>query len=283
MSNKALKISLEGFLKILREAARKHKNGLLHYTTMPAFKSMVDSKKVYFSLLQSSNDKGECNDNRHYMMCFTYGRAENIGLWDIYGVPREKAIRLKFPNRDIMDWLESAKQKELQYYGVRNRGNPVLLKDANPKVLICDVAYYDGRDGNIFTHDGTNYRIPYNERTGRKPCQDPRLAPYVKKWAWWYEREVRIVLEFDKPVSKGEPFQRIAVDFEGPLESSLEGDGEILLGPWCRRRPENVQKRDFPNAIVKMSDYADDVDLRTPCQECGKLKRLKQKLCKCKK
>lgn len=284
MSDKALKISLEGLLKMLRESARKHKNGLLHYTTMPAFKSMIDSGKVYFSLLQSSNDKNECKDNRHYMMCLTYGKEENIGLWGIYGVPWEKSIRLKFPNREIMDWLESAEKKDLQYYGIRNRGNPVLLKDASPKVLICDVAYY-GCDGNIFTHDGTNYRVTYNGRSGRKPYQYPCLAPYVKKWAWSYEREVRIVLEFDKPVlnSKGEPFRRIAVDFEGPLESALEGGGEILLGPWCRRRLENVRKRDFPKAIVVQSEFMNKINLRTPCQECAKLKRMKRMLCKYKK
>ena len=288
MSNKARKISLEGFLKMLRKAGRGHKNGLLHYTTMPSFKSMIDSRKVYFSLLNSSNDKGECNDNRHYMMCFTYGIEENVGLWGIYGIPWKESIWLKFPNRDIMDWLESAKNKELQYYGVRNRGNPVLLKDANPKILISDVGYYDGEHGNIFTHDRTNYRVPCNGRTGCNPCQDPRLAPYVKQWAWSYEHEVRIVLEFDKPVrnSKGQPFRRLAVDFEEPLEALLEGKGEIRLGPWYRRGRENVWKKNFPNALVVQSVFANSehkINLRTPCQECDKLKRLKRMLCKYKK
>ena len=285
MSDKALKRSFEGFLKMLRNAARRHKNGLLHYTTMPSFKSMVDSKKVYFSLLQSSNDKGEYEDNRYYMMCFTYGKEENIGMWGIYGVPRKKSIRLKFRCRHILAWLESTKNKNLQYYGVKNRGknrgNLVLLKNANPKVSICDVAYYSGNDDNIFTHNGKTYRVTCDGQSVDKPCKDPRLAPFAKKWAWSYEREVRIVLEFDKPVldSKGKLFRRIAVDFEEPLAALLKGEGGILLGPWYKRLPENVQKRDYPKAKVTQSDFRDVINLRTPCFDCDKVKRLKRMLC----
>ncbi len=290
MQSKAIAISMERFLKKLRKSGRTHTNGLLHYTTMPAFKSMIESSQVYFSLLGSSDDKGECakserEDRYYYMLCFTYGKEENIGMWSIYGVPWKQSIRLKFPHCDIKDWIESVANKDVQYYGVRNRRNQVLLEDANPKVSICDVAYYDGKDGNIFIHDGKTYRILSDDRAGVKPCTDRRFVPYVKKWAWSFEREVRIVLEFGDEVldSKGSPFRRIAVDFEGPLDAALEGNGEILLGPWCKRFPENVQKRDFPNAIVKKSDYTEDVNLRTHCKGCKRLMRLKRKTGKCKK
>ena len=281
MANKALKRTMEVFLRMLRSSARKHMQGLRHYTTMSSLMKMITSEKIYFSLLQNSNDGGEDKSTCHYMLCFNYEKEENIALWALYGVPRNDSIRLTFLHSDIMAWLDSVKNGELEFYGVEDARRSVLLKDACPKVSVCDVAYYGGTGGNIFTHKGKTFRVVCEGQRDRKPYQDSRLKPYAKKWAWSYEQEVRIVLEFDKPVfnSKGKPYGRIAVDFDEPLQALLEGHGGIRLGPWCRRSAETVRKRCFPKASIQESAFKDLVKFRTPCSECDKKKR---KSCKCK-
>ena len=278
MSNKLLKQSMESFLKMLCRSARNHKQGLHHYTTMSAFVRMLDSEKAYFSLLRTSNDGGEYKSDRHYMMCFSYGKEENIGLWGIYGIPRDESICLTFPSKEIMDWLASAKNDEIEFFGVEDRRRTVLLKDVCPNVSICDVAYYGG---NVFTHREKNFRVVGGRQTGIEPCQDPRLAPYVKKWAWSYEHEVRIVLEFDKPVlnSRGEPCERIAVDFDEPLQALRSGAGKIILGPWFRRSANTIRNRGFSKANIVPSEFTGMISLRTPCFECEDKRR---KSCKCK-
>lgn len=272
MSKKPLKRPLEAFMRMLRSSARNHTQGLRHYTTMSSFMKMAGSEQVYFSLLQDSNDGGEYETNRHYMLCFNYEKEENIALWGTYGVPRNESIRLTFPYDVIMDWLDAVKHGELAFYGVENKSRTVPLKDASPHVSMCDVAYY----GNgIFTHKGKKFLVTRDGRPDDKSHLDLPLAPYAKKWAWSYEQEVRIVLEFDKPVlnSKGKAFERIAVDFDEPLQALRDGLGEIRLGPWCGRSAETVRKRGFPKANVVSSEFTDQVKLRTPCSECDPEKR----------
>ena len=132
MSDKPLKRSLGAFLKMLHRSARNHKNGLRHYTTMTSFVRMQDSGQVYFSLLPNSNDGGEYKSNRHYMMCFNFGKEENIALWSLYGVPHADSICLTFPHRDIMEWFDSAKEGGLSFYGLEDKRRSVLLNDACP-------------------------------------------------------------------------------------------------------------------------------------------------------
>ena len=278
MSNKPVKLSLEAFLKKLRSSARNHTQGLRHYTAMSSFMKMSSSEQVYFSLLSKSNDCGEDESKRHYMLCFNYEKEENVALWGIYGVPRNESIRLTFPHDVIMDWFDAVKHGELVCYGVENKSRTIPLKDVCPHVSICDVAYY----GNgIFTHKGKKYLVMRDGQPDNKSQLDSRLTPYAKKWAWSFEQEVRIVLEFDKPVlnSKGKPFERIAVDFDEPLQALREGFGEIRLGPWCGRSAETVRKRGFSKANVVSSEFTDQIKLRTPCSECD---REKQKSCICK-
>ena len=278
MSDKPLKRSLEAFLKMLRRSARNHNNGLRHYTTMTSFVRMQDSGQAYFSLLPNSNDGGEYESNRHYMMCFSFGKEENIALWSLYGVPHYDSICLTFPRRDIMEWFESAKEGGLSFYGLEDKRRSVLLNDACPKVSICDVAYY----GNgIFTHNGKNYCLTNDGITGIESYKGTPLAPYVKKWAWSYEREVRILLEFDKPVlnSNGKPYGRIAVDFDEPLQLLREGRGEIRLGPWCRRSAETVRKKGFSKANIVSSEFKGLIRFPSPCSVCDVETR---KSCKCK-
>ena len=278
MTGKPLRLPLDAFLRTLHRSARSHTNGYHHYTTMSSFLSMLDSGRVYFSLLRESNDGGEYNSDCHYMMCFNYGREESIALWSLYGVPRNESIRLTFPRHDIMEWLESVRSGELEFYAVEGKNRAVPLKGACPKVSICDVAYY----GNgIFTHNEKNYLVAKGKKSGFDPNGDSKLAPYVKKWGWSFEREVRIVIEFEKPVlnSKRKPYKHIAVDFDEPLQALRDGCGEIRLGPWCRRSEKSVQKKGFTKAVIKPSDFANRVHLRTECVGCDKAKR---KACICK-
>ena len=244
---------------------------------MTSFIKMLNSRQVYFSLLRKSNDGGECRSDRHYMMCFNFGEEENIALWDIYGIPRNDSICLKFPCQDIKEWLASARDGDLAFYGVEDNRRTALLNEACPKISICDVAYYDN---GIFTHKGNLYRV-HDGQICIDPYHDSRLNPYVKRWAWSFESEVRIVLEFDKPVlnSKGKPYKRIAVDFDEPLQALRDGEGEIRLGPWCRASAKTVQKRGLAKANVVSSEFTDVIKFRTHCSGCSAEKR---KSCKCK-
>lgn len=271
MSGKALKISLEAFIKKLHDSACRHTQGLRHYTTMSSLMGMLHSEQIYFSLLRKSNDGGEWNSDRHYMLCFNYEKAENVALWYIYGVPRNESIRLTFPRSEIMEWVDSLRNGELECYGVENKARTVPLKDVCPEVSMCDVAYYE--DG-VFTHKDKVYMVMRDRRPDSNACCDSRLAPYVKKWAWSYEQEFRIVIEFEKPVlnSRGKPFERIAVDFDEPLQALRDGCGEIRLGPWYKSSAKAIGKIGMPQAHVEPSAFTGQINLRTPCSACDKAK-----------
>ena len=278
MSKKPLKRTIEELLKMLQRSARNHKRGFRHYTTMRSLVGMLNSEQMIFSLLSNSNDGGEYKSDRHYMLCFNYGEAENIALWALYGIPRNESVRLTFPCHYIIDWLASARRGEVEFYAVVNKRITIPLKVPTPKITICDVAYYDN---GICTHNEGIFRVNCDKKTDANPYQNPLLAPYVKKWAWSFEREVRIVLEFDKPVlnAKGQPYKQIAVDFEEPWHALRDGSGEIRLGPWCRRSAETVRRKGFTKAKIVSSTFTNQLRLRTPCAECDKTH---SKSCRCK-
>ena len=66
-----------------------------------------------------------------------------------------------------------------------------------PKVSMFDVAYYS-RNG-LILHKNKKIRLKDFEEKDITYDKLP-LGPYVKKWPWSYEQEMRIVIEFEKPI-----------------------------------------------------------------------------------
>ena len=273
---KVLKRNVSDFMKLLQKSARRHNQGWYHYTVMSSLMKMKSTSTALFSLISKSNDASEFDANRHYMMSFSFGSAESIAMWGIYGIPRKEAVRLKFSQTTISRWIENMKESRLEVYGVVPGRRLVDLSIHPLKVIVSDVAYYgknaivQHKDKKYLVRDESKVDVSYN---------DSPLAPYIKKWPWSYEQEVRVVVEFEEPVldSKGEPYEKIAVDFLEPLDELFSKEGEVMLGPWCKRSPSTVRNNGLSCANVVSSEFTGLLRLRTACDICKKVKKSNSK------
>jgi hypothetical protein len=264
MASRIIKRSVDDLLKQLRKSARLHKQGWYHYTTMSSLIRMVDTGYANFTLISESNDGSEFLANRHYMMSFTYAKEESVALWGLYGVPKKEAVRLNFPYKKIMAWFN---ESEFEVYGLENGRRQSV--EYLPKVSMFDVAYYS--HNGLMLHKNKKIRLKDFEEKDITYDKLP-LGPYVKKWPWSYEQEMRIVIEFEKPIlnSKGKPYKKIAVNFSEPLEALINGEGCILLGPWCTRSSQTVKKKGLSTANINSSEFTGLLRLKTSCDMCKK-------------
>lgn len=251
---RALKsISSRGMLRRLRKSALTHTNGYFQYTTLTALFGMLESGKLYLSSKDKLNDLGEGLNENMYAASFCCGTCENLAMWCLYGVPNNEAIRVKFPHDAIMEWLESFKAKgEISIYSVEG-GDLMPLNAKIKRVLFTDVAY---RDCDVVRHCYDFYKLSKGES-----WDSERFAGLLKDYAWVYENEVRLIIEFTAPLvnHRGKVAKTIAVDFEEPIDAILEGEykDKLLVGPWGVRKFSggrhlvNGHKLDFEVSSLK--------------------------------
>ena len=197
--------STQELKSLLDDAARRHKGGCFHYTTATKFLKMIESEKLFLSHASYLNDKLEAVDidPRMYIVSFSFGVEENIGMWGNYGRPKTDAVRLRFPYREMARLYERLNAVVKSKHGIvafAVRDGDFEAIDANS---VKDVSFHDvgyvGRQGRVVEHCRKFYSLP-NALKQNEKCR--LLSSYLKKRGWAYEHEMRLVIRMELPCGR---------------------------------------------------------------------------------
>jgi hypothetical protein len=223
--------------------------------------------------MNDENDKG-CG-KRYYFTSFSFGPPENISMWTNYGIPNEEAVRIKIPENGMSSWVKDFKAGKIRIYGVDSDGSLIPLS-TKVNLRMVDVAYWskkevgenaDDPNEGIFFYDYNKYRLD----DGTDVNQLMKQSPYLfKEFGWNYERETRLVLEFDEDLA--DRFSRVAVPFDHPLNILDVSFSELVMqGPWFS--PDTMPESKAAGhslSEAKKSRYRGAVNMRSVCDSCPK-------------
>ena len=231
--------------------------------------------------MNDENDKG-CG-KRIYFTSFSFGPPENISMWTNYGIPNEEAVRIKIPENGMLSWIKDFEDGKIRVYGV-DSDDSLKPISAKAHLKMVDVAYWSkkevGRNAEdpnegIFFYDYDKYRL----KAGTDVNQLMEKWPYLfKEFGWNYERETRLVLEFDEDMA--DRYKRVAVPFDDPFHIiDVSFSDLVMQGPWfdSTRIPES-KAAGHSLSEAKQSRYIGSVNMRSVCDACSKKKKDK---CKC--
>ena len=221
--------------------------------------------------MNDENDK-KCG-KRVYFTSFSFGPPENISMWTNYGIPNEEAVRITIPSGVMLDWVEDFNAGRIEVYGVGSDG--ALKPLASEACLrMVDVAYWskkevgrNKRDPNegLFFYDGDKCRLTDCSDVDKFMAQQPYL---FKEFGWNYEKETRLVLEFEEDLA--DLYKRVAVTFDNPLEVVNAMFPKLVTqGPWFTPSKMPGEKAAGHNlSEAKPSRYNGVVKMRSVCDSC---------------
>ena len=94
--------------------------------------------------------------NRTYIGSFSFGDAENMAMWGLYGLPWEDAVRIAIPKREMLKWIENIRDVYLWENGTRRE----CVSDF--KISLTDIVYVNGHKNDMdlrLTHADKNTTI----------------------------------------------------------------------------------------------------------------------------
>lgn len=221
-------VNARQLLSRLRRNALRHTNGYVQYLTLTGLTGILSSGRLHLSSSRRLNDLGETLNENMYEASFAFGESENIAMWCLYGVPNKEAVRVVYPFESIKEWVADVKDKKnLDVYSFSSRSGVYRrIEEKIKRVIFTDVAYGSPK---LAKHGYDLFRI-----TDKDESSAMTLAGVLKDYAWSYENEVRLIIEFEHELrtDSGRAIDIIAVDFKAPIEALQEGRGKLTLGPW---------------------------------------------------
>ena len=190
-------------------------------------------------------------------MSFTHEPHELVQMWVVYGQYSPEAVRVCFDGKMITDWARQD-VAQIGIYEVPDDTTNDLFKRVRAKLLsvkLFDVGYFakeelGKRKGVIHRH--RKYTVDLNDLEAlRKSGRE--FGPYFKEATWADEKEVRLLLVFDKPIKA----EKIAIDFNAPIADVRENlRTRVVTSPWLN--------------MPKIADTSIDMCQKSVCQ--GKIR-----------
>ena len=246
-------------------------NYYYHYTTADSLRLILRGGSFWFTRGNSlsMNDYSEPNEmgareewNRIFVGSFSFGSTENMAMWALYGVPREDAVRIAIPKKEMLNWLEEIRHGAEYVGGNRFEGfRPTGESFIPGEVSLSDIAYTSNRDRpDYFIQRGDDRlrTIDRPELTGFE--RDPRLSGYLKTLAWRYENEVRLRVVTPEFTD----YEKISVRIPKSLIRSIR----VTTGPNYKGSKEFFPPDEDKPLEAAESDYKDMVNYRNICDFC---------------
>lgn len=246
---------IEQFCRGLEYAGETHKHGYFHYTNWSNFAKMArqvrvsDSSKPHHVIVTKApwdkNDLSEGKlDRRFWYVSFTYMPHEVVPMWFMYGKGKSDAVRLQFSVASIRKWASQDASRVCVYQIPKNKSDGTYKRIVIPvkNVRLFDIGYYakyskrlQKREGVIHRNTKYSVAIPSGGIGGLKG-DDKRFAAYLKESTWAEEREVRLLLEFEKPIE----FDMIAIEFDKPIKELVKNlRNRVISSPWLNTETVN--------------------------------------------
>ena len=188
--------TVEALIDYLQSKGKNHQS-YYHYTTWESLEKIYANQSFLLTRGNSLNIndqhealmKGSWQEwNKTYIGSFSYGAAENMAMWGLYGLPWEDAVRIEIPKEAMTAWVNSINEVELW-----GSNDPLPV---NADVHLSDIVYVHGQAGSNkmqLTHRDTTMWV--TQGSGLMGVdRDPRMTGYIKNYAWHYENEVRLIV-----------------------------------------------------------------------------------------
>ena len=188
-----------------------------HYTILDTLKGMMKNRKLHLTRMDKLNDAMECaaaedRKKRVYIVSFSFGSAESMAMWSMYGAPFKKGIRLTIPKRAITRTLQDfAKKGPDAVYSTETGERIPIVGTATLKMMDVVYAHRGSLEHNKEKLLDNQDSIVSNAK------EAPELAFCVKNEIWISENETRMVLELDKELPGD--VKKVAIDFDYAVDS----------------------------------------------------------------
>ena len=242
-------VTINEFCELLRFNGLSHSHGYFHDTTWGRLQKMLtevdvgEGKLKRLFLMSASSSLNDTNEKRDgfYVASFSFGSEEEVSMWTNYGVPKREAIRIKFPMKAMTRWTrENTIDRITIYVPVKGEYCQFRALDVKPtKIYFADVAYYAGNEPLHGTsRDAVHYsgkKCSFQEEKWREHIQRTNDSLLFKKRGWAYEREVRLIVQFDD-AARMQNYTQIAIPFDSVYDAMLDAQNKngssVMLGPW---------------------------------------------------
>ena len=206
-------------LRNFLEMKGKNHKYYYHYTTWDTFIKIYENK--YFlatnHLSKNLNDQHELRNKKGdnlYHVSFSYGEAEIMPMWILYGIPKTQAVRIGIPKKNMKEWIA-----ELQ-----------MDKKRFDMVTLTDIIYQnekneknnENKEKIIYSWQKLHRDFSKNENLKNELKISPDLVGCVKHYAWRYENEVRLLVSLPQKTD-----ERIKLEFSDDIRDSFE----TMTGP----------------------------------------------------
>ena len=266
MSNESKKqkefsdLSTVGEIREYLETKGPRHTFFFHYTTLGSLRGMLESRRLYLTRMDKLNDAMECRaaedrKKRVYIASFSFGTAESMAMWSMYGAPYKQGVRLTIPKRAITGTLKDFAKKPVLYSTETGHEIPF---GGSAALKMMDVVYahnssLEHRREKLLKKQG-DFVIDAKD--------DPVLACCIKNEIWLAECETRMVLELEEELPGDE--EQVAIDF-GCAVDNLEVTGSPCLSSDELKR----ELKNFGNVKIKESVAYSQVYFKE-CKDCKK-------------
>lgn len=186
---------IEDLKNYVKEKENNH-NFYCHYSNIENIKKIIESKYIWLSSIDNSNDLIETelieNSNECFILCFSAVNSENIPMWYLYAGDDYKCARITLKKNVFKKFRENIRVYMLTYEGGNIIKEQELVKDKDYEIRMGDVIYGSTID--------EKFRIKYNaENMPNDEITEEELKEqfhyFYKELPWFYEKEYRILIQ----------------------------------------------------------------------------------------
>lgn len=250
------------------EKKGKNHDVYYHYTTWDSFIKIYNGKSFLMTRGNSLNIndqheaimKGSYQEwNKTYIASFSFGSAENMAMWGLYGLPWEDAIRIAIPKTAMLNWLNSIKEVEVWSPQHQASGSRPIK---NIRVCLNDIVYVTGKkDDNCYRLTRSNdYWTVSNEGAFFRFDESPNMTGYIKNYAWHYENEVRLKINTPQNVYSDKVKVKIPPEVLGAFT--------IMTGPCFEYKSDALFQKFVNENRLEPSGFDHLVKYRPLCSLC---------------
>lgn len=254
--------SVQQIIDYLEKKGSNH-NFYYHYTTWASLEKIIQNRSFLFTRgnALSMNDQHEPQKgswdiwNRTYVGSFSFGSAENMAMWGLYGLPWEDAIRLEIPKKEMLQWVEG-----IDHVTLWNGKTPGPI--CNCTVTLADIIYIDGKKGNTnirLSHADKHWSIA-NEPNLYGIASEPEMTGFIKNYAWHYENEVRLKVELVHDTG----YEKIKVDVPDQVIRSIK----VTTGPYFMWKNSELLEQFSDENRVTPSGFTNLLNYKSICSMC---------------
>lgn len=231
-----------------------------HYTKFSNVVKMVTGKKLYLGNPTTMNDGLEfsypgMDCSKLYFSSFSLEKAENIGMWSMYGQPWSDGVKISVPKKEFLDWAKMVDKVYLVDNTTIQVINGSTIEKGAFSARATRVAYIEQND------KGKVEKIicGQTKNTSLKKLDRQVLTGLIKDIAWSYEKEIRLRVDLTNQLLN----KRVAID----IPENVLGKMIITTGP---RFSNTINLSDFAGVgDVGKSIFTDKLT-HVYCDDCPK-------------